>query len=196
MSEVSLLQRAQAGDDDAFTALHAQLEPDIRRFVSRLVGYGQAAEDIVQDVMIAFYRHMARIDPPENLRPYVYRIARNRCYDELRWQGRYERLPLDDEAVRVRVSFEHATRHAQPLDEMTHWVMLGIEVREAIDRLPEAQRQALILYSEEGFAYAEIADIMGVSIGTVKSRLYHAKKTLRALLHPQTLQYLIQKDED
>jgi RNA polymerase sigma factor (sigma-70 family) len=63
-------------------------------------------------------------------------------------------------------------------------------VKEAIDRLPEMQRQTLILYSEEQLSYAEIAVAMDTSIGTVKSRLFHAKKLLRQMLRPETLQAL------
>ncbi|NDJ34739.1 MAG: RNA polymerase sigma factor [Chloroflexi bacterium] len=110
---MDLLRQAQAGDESAYTELHHQLEPAIRRFVYRLIGTGEEAEDVVQDTMIAFYRSLHRIDPPEHMRAYVYRIARNRCYDALRRQGRYETLPLDDDAVAVRVSFDYSKRRSQ-----------------------------------------------------------------------------------
>lgn len=94
-------------------------------------------------------------------------------------------LSLDDEPAEMRVSF-HADK-SQPPDEIAHWLLLYLEVQEAIDRLPEHHRQTLILYCEEELSYAEIADVMEINIGTVKSRLYHAKKTLRGLVSPQTL---------
>jgi len=59
--------------------------------------------------------------------------------------------------------------------------------REAMDRLPEPQRQALILFADEELSYAEIAEVLGTNIGTVKSRLFHAKRTLRRLLRPETV---------
>ncbi|MBK8136853.1 MAG: hypothetical protein IPK52_13635, partial [Chloroflexi bacterium] len=72
-------------------------------------------------------------------------------------------------------------------EEVTHWLLLGLEVRQSIDRLPELQRQTLILFCEEAMSHAEIAEVMDVSIGTVKSRLFHAKKGLRGLVRPELL---------
>jgi RNA polymerase sigma-70 factor, ECF subfamily len=186
--EHDLLLRARAGDYDAFDELHALLEPAIARFVRRLVGSAQEAEDIVQDTFIALYLNMDRIEPVEKLRPYIFRIARNKCYDLLRRQGRFEEVSLDDEPVYVRVSFDLASQNSIPPDDVAHWLLLNLEVQEAMELLPELQRQALILYCEEGLSYAEIAEAMDTSLGTIKSRLFHAKKNLRGLLKPETLQ--------
>jgi RNA polymerase sigma-70 factor (ECF subfamily) len=183
-----LLIEARCGDYDAFEQLHDRLYPPVRRFVARLIGQTQEVEDIVQETFIALFTHMHRIDPPENVRPYVFRIARNRAYDTLRRQGRFEELSLDEEPIHMRVSFRADQQNGRTApDEVTHWLLLHLEVQQAMEELPELQRQALILYSEEDLSYAEIAEVMEVSIGTVKSRLYHAKKNLRGLLSPETL---------
>lgn len=184
--EVKLLLQAKEGDYDAYESLHNRLENPIRRFVRRLIGDVAEVDDVVQDTLISLYTNMHRIDPPENLRPYVFRIARNRCYDTLRKQGRFNQESLDDDVVNMRVSF-NAHQQTQKPEDVTHWLLLYLEVQEAIDLLPELQRQALILFSEESLSYAEIAEIMDVSLGTVKSRLFHAKRTLRRLLNPETL---------
>lgn len=183
--EHTLLMEAQQGDYFAFDQLHLKLEPIITRFVRRLVGYGQHVEDIVQDVFFTLFKNLEAIDPPEKLRPYLFRVARHRSYDLLRKQGRYDQVSLDDEPINVRVSF--TSQSSISPDEATHWLLLQMEVQEAIDQLPEHQRQTLILYSEEDMTYAEIAEVTDVSIGTVKSRLFHAKKNLRGLLKPETL---------
>ena len=195
--ESELLARARKGDFDAYEELQLALEPSVRRFVRRLIGASGLEDDLVQVVFIAFYQHMDRIDPPEHLRPYLYRMARNRCYDELRRQGRYRDVSLDDEAVEVRVSFVSADETPAP-DDAVFWLLLQLEVREAMESLPELQRQALILYSEEGLSYAEIATAMNTSTGTIKSRIHHAKKTLHRLLRPETLQALDEalRDDD
>lgn len=185
-AEHQLLRRAQAGDYDAFEQLHALLEPPVKRFVSRLIGPVPEADDITQDTFIALYTHLCAVNPAETLRPYVFRIARNRCYDVLRRRGRYEHVSLDDEPMEVRVSFQHTALSDAP-EDVTHWLLLRLEVQEAIDRLPELQRETLILYCEEELSYAEIAAVMNVSIGTVKSRLFHARSGLRGLLRPETL---------
>ncbi|NJL94588.1 MAG: RNA polymerase sigma factor [Anaerolineae bacterium] len=186
LQDAQLVTAACQGDWDAFEALQARLEPGIRRFVRRLSG-PSAEDDIVQEVFIGLFLNLARINPPENVRPYVFRMARNRCYDELRSAGRREVLSLDEEPVQVWVSYASATRHSEPPpDELTHWLLLHLDVQTAIDQLPELQQQALILYAEEGLSYAEVAEVMGVSIGTIKSRIHHAKQSLRRLLPPAT----------
>jgi len=188
--EYRLLQQAQDGDADAFEQLQTRLESSIRRFIRRLIGLSDAEDDIVQNVFISLYYNIQRIDPVENLRPYLFRMVRNRCYDELRSQRRYETLSLDDESDGARLSFTTASDINSQPEEVAHWLLLHLEVKEAIDRLPELQRQTLILFSEEELSYAEIALVMETNIGTVKSRLHHAKKSLRRLLRPQTLQIL------
>lgn len=188
--EQTLLVEAQQGDSNAYEDLQLMLQPAIHRFVQRMLNDPMLTEDIVQEVFIKFYQHLGNIDPPEKLRPYLYRIARNRCYDELRRMGRHESVSLDDEPVEVYVSFTQAHTEPKP-DDVTHWLLLGIEVREAIDQLPESQRRALILSSEEEMSYAEIAEIEGVSLGTVKSRIYYAKKNLRQYLNPDTLDVIL-----
>lgn len=187
--ESELLLRAQLGDFDAFEELQAALEPPVRRFIRRLIGVHDLEDDLVQVVFIALFQHLKRIDPPEYLRPYVYRMARNRCYDELRRQGRYRSVSLDDEAVELRVSYAGANQ-APSHEDAAYWLLLQLEVREAMEQLPELQREALILYSEEEMTYAEIAAAMNTSLGTIKSRIHHAKKSLRRLLRPETLHAL------
>jgi predicted DNA-binding protein YlxM (UPF0122 family) len=72
-------------------------------------------------------------------------------------------------------------------EDVTHWLLLKLEVDEAIDRLPAPQREVLLLYTEAELTYAEIAQALDISIGTVKSRIFHAKRTLRGLVKPHVL---------
>lgn len=188
LSEDALLRRAQDGDHEAFGVLLVKLDSPVRRFIWRLLGTHDAEDDIVQDTFISLYNNLHRVDASQGVRPYVYRIVRNRAYDELRRLKRREFLSFEDEPVEAYASL-NATPSDEP-EEIAHWLLIQLEVREAIERLPELQRQALILYSEEDLSYAEIAEVMETSIGTVKSRLFHAKKTLRRLLRPETVQAL------
>ncbi len=193
--EQLLLEAAQEGDIDSYEELQLLLEPDIRRFVQRKIYDPYTVDDVVQEVFLSFYQNMHRIDPVENLRPYIFRIARNKCYDDLRKVQRNENISLDEEPVQARVSFTEAGNQPKP-DDLTHWMLLHMEVKEAIARLPETQRETLVLYSEEQMTYAEIADIMDCSIGTVKSRLYYAKKNLRGLMNPETLSVIDDEFDD
>jgi RNA polymerase sigma-70 factor (ECF subfamily) len=186
--DAGLLRRAQQGDYLAFADLTDRYAPQLLRFVRRLVGDGEA-EDLVQDVFVTLFTHLHQIDPPEKLRPWLFRCARNRAYDELRSRGRMEAVTLDDEPVEQSASLAQHDAAPQP-EDVAHWLLLYLQVQTVMDRLPEAQRQALILFAEEGMSYPEIAEIMGCSLGTVKSRIFYAKRTLRRLLPPDTLQAL------
>lgn len=185
--ETDLITKAQAGDDEAFGEIQLLLEPQIARFVRRLVGDTDTA-DVVQDVFLSLYKNIKSVYPPEKLRPFLYRVARNRCYDELRRRGRFDQTSIDDEPMSEWVSWHYA--EADQPEDLTHWIMLHLEVQEAMQLLPEVQRQALILYSEEEMTYAEIAEIMNTSVGTAKSRVHYARKTLRQMLRPEILAIL------
>ncbi len=187
--EEQLLYAAQDGDQDAYAELQLLLEADIRRYIRRKINDPYTVDDIVQETFLAFYQNLHRIEPLSNLRPYIFRIARNKCYDDLRKLERNADISLDEEPVQVRVSFTEAHHQPKP-DDLTHWMLLHLEVQEAIEQLPDSQREALQLYSEEQMTYAEIAEIMGCSVGTVKSRLYYAKKNLRGYLRAETIAIL------
>lgn len=194
--EHNLLRLAQSGDKDAFAALQLLLDAPARAFTRRLIG--DVDEDIVQESFLALYMNLERLDPPEKLRPFLFRVIRNRCYDRLRAEGRFEVVSLDEA---IYDGFGSETRETQIAsdeiqpEEATHWMMIYAEVEQAMQQLPELQRQTLILYSEASLSYEEIAEAMNVSIGTVKSRLYYAKRTLVRLLSPETRRVLLEEEE-
>lgn len=185
---LNVLNQAQQGDHDAFAQIQLTLEPQIRRFVRRLTRDSDSVDDIVQDTFIALYRNLGRIDPIEHIRPYAFGIARRRCYDDMRRRGRVSFFSYDEEPDfgDTFVSPILADDAASP-DEAAHWLLLSLEVQRAIDRLPEVQRQVLILYCEQDLTYEEIAEIMDAQVGTIKSRMHYAKRALRGLLRPQVL---------
>jgi RNA polymerase sigma-70 factor (ECF subfamily) len=191
--EHQLLLLAQSGDTEAFEALQTLLRTPARLFTRRLIG--DIDEDIVQEALFALYMNLGRIDPPEKLRPFLFRVIRNRCYDRLRAEGRFEVVSLDEERWDDGEPRETQIASDEPApDETTHWLMVYAEVQAAMHKLPELQRQALILFSEAGLSYEEIAEAMNVSTGTVKSRLYYAKRTLAGLLSPETRRALEAED--
>ena len=186
--ENDLLRALQDGDNDAFVLLMQRLESPLRRYVRRLIGDSDTEDDIVQDVFFSLYRKSDRIDARRGLRPYLFRMARNRCYDELRRQGRFQSVSLDEEPEGKSFSLaETLPDPAEPTDELAHWLFIQLVVREAMEKLPENQRQALILYAEEQMSYAEIALATNTNPGTVRSRLSHARRTLRRLVPPWVL---------
>jgi RNA polymerase sigma-70 factor, ECF subfamily len=184
----AMLQPDNAGQQNEFDALQRELEPVVRRFIRRLIGLSSAEDDIVQNVFIALYRNLHRINSGENVRPYLFGIVRNYCYDELRREKRMRIVELDGPSVDESIIGVSNAGNAQ--EASLNIKLLHSEVKKAMNRLPEVQRQLLILYCEEELSYAEIAEVMHTSIGTVKSRLHYAKRALRSLLKAKTLNAL------
>jgi RNA polymerase sigma-70 factor (ECF subfamily) len=187
--EQALLKKAQQGDRDAYEQLHLRLEPPIRRFIRRLIGNTEDCDDLVQETFISLYLNLHRIDPLSQLRAYTYQIARNACYSRLRRLKRRDEVSIEEDEESPsgpRLSFDLRDTGEAP-EDVAHWLLLKLEVDEAIDRLPAAQREVLLLYTEAELTYAEIAQALDISIGTVKSRIFHAKRTLRGLVKPHVL---------
>ena len=185
-----LFEQARAGSRTAFNQLQEILDASVRRFVRRLVGISEAEDDIVQDAFLALYMNLEQLKSSEHLRPFLFRVVRNRCYDTLRRRGRFQFVPLDVASDGSAVDSSFLTDCRQQPDERLHWRLLYSEVQKAINRLPEIQRQAIILYCEENLTYAQIAEAMGTDIGTVKSRIFYGRKNLQKLLNPEILEAL------
>ena len=183
-------QKAKAGDRAAFDGLQEELEVQVRYFIRRLVGQSQSEDDIVQDAFLALYMNLERLDSGEHLRPFLFRVVRNLCYDELRRKGRFQLVSLDQGPDESGALFPPLPDSRSPPDEEVHWILLYSEVQKAMDRLPEPQRQVLILYCEQDLAYQQIAEAMATDMGTVKSRIHYGRKNLRKLLNPEILEAL------
>lgn len=181
--ETVALGRVRAGDSHAFAGLRRCLEKPVRRFVTRLVGPCDGAEEIIQDVFVALWRNRHRLDAPERLRPFVFRVARNLAYDFLRRRGRRPALPLEGPSLLLPAL-------GPTPDEALQGLWLRAEIDAAVARLPEPQRAALILQVEEDLSVDQIAEALSTEPGTVKSRLHYARRRLVRLLRPEAREAL------
>jgi RNA polymerase sigma-70 factor (ECF subfamily) len=194
MELAQLLQRAQGGERAAFDGLQQQLQPRLRRFIGRLLGSyggpGGPEDEVLQDAFFSLYCNLQRINSTEHLLPFLFRVCRNLCYDAARRRRSRRSLPLEDASVAQlagpRLSIP---QHPAP-DDAVAWGLLYGEVQRAIDYLPPLQQAALVLYSQEGLSYDQVAEAMGCDAGTVKSRIYYARRGLRRLLRPDVLEAL------
>ncbi len=93
--EAELFKQARAGDKAAFSRLQSRLEPQARRFIWRLVGRIDEEDDIVQNAFVALYLNLGRLDSAAGLRPFLFRVVRNQCYDLLRRVGCYEVISIE-----------------------------------------------------------------------------------------------------
>ena len=173
-----LLRRAQSGDPEAFERLMEPLEQLVWRVCWHYTGNREAAEDCGQEAMIRIWRNLANYRGECALESWVYRIAANCCMDWLRKKKR-------DQSVSMEPMVEQGFDPADDAPGTEAQVVAKDErqrLREAIALLPDDQREALILTQLEKVSYEEAAQALGVSGGTVKSRVNRAKARLKEIL--------------
>jgi RNA polymerase sigma-70 factor (ECF subfamily) len=173
-----LLRRAQSGDPEAFEQLIGPLEQLVWRICWHYTGNREAAEDCGQETMIRIWRSLESYRGDCALESWIYRIAANCCMDFLRKKKR-------DQSVSMEPLREQGFDPADPSPGTEDRVVAEDEhrrLRRAITELPDDQREALILTQLEKISYEEAARMLGVSEGTVKSRVNRAKARLKEIL--------------
>jgi RNA polymerase sigma-70 factor (ECF subfamily) len=165
---------ARAGQTAAWDTLFHRYQLPLYTYVQKLTRHEQSSLDIVQETFIKAVRHINTLRDDARFGSWMFRIAHQQC------QQHWRKLrPV--ESIEDSPGDEPVDSANNPLDEL-----LAAEQEElflaAIDALPEEHRSVVLLHCLEGFQLAEIADITGVPVGTVKSRLFNARKTLRTQL--------------
>lgn len=153
---------------EQYELLYRETGPGLLAYFRRRPGLAGAAEDLLQDTFVRALRHPERLAASVSPRAYLFGIARHVGVDALR---------------RSRPTCELAATEAEPA--ATEDARLEL-LREAITGLPEGQREALQLKLHHELSYEEIAEVLGIPVGTVRSRLHHAVLALRAALQPPT----------
>jgi len=168
-----LVLRCQAGDEQAFAALYRAFNPRTLRYLRGLLDT-RSAEDVHQEVWLTVYQKIATLANPRGFRTWLYQVTRHRAIDFLRREKRQSDLlqTVEEDGVDEAV---HPTDDPLPSTVSPH-------VQAALDRLSPAHRDVLILQFWEEMSYAEIALVVGCSVGTVRSRLHHAKRNIRDVL--------------
>ena len=173
-----LLRRAQQGDPEAFSQLIGPLEQLVWRICWHYTGNRETAEDCGQEAMLRIWRNLGSYRGDCALESWVYRIAANCCMDWLRKKKRYRSVsvePMREQGFDPPDSSPGTEEQVIAADEHQR-------LREAIRLLPEDQREALIMTQLEKIPYEEAARTLGVSEGTVKSRVNRAKARLKEML--------------
>ncbi len=150
----------------------------LMRYATRLTGNEAQAEDVVQESLAKAFKAFPKLREKTNHRAWAFTIVRNTFLSRARKQNREQ--PLEDAARVVDLSAGPELRLVRPDDGYKH----GFEdaVLEALTALPEAQRTAVMLCDVEGLSYDEIAQVLGCPVGTVRSRIHHARRRLRETL--------------
>jgi RNA polymerase sigma-70 factor (ECF subfamily) len=172
-----LLLNARAGEEAAFQTLYERFRLPLFRFAYRLLGTTEAAEDAIHDCFLSLITDATRFDPTRaSLRTYLFAAARNQAFKRLAQSGETETL---SETGDEETAFAHHT--AEPLRRVLE-AEVAVEVQGAVAGLPALQREALVLFEYEELSLAEIAEVAGTDVGTIKSRLHRARKSLRRAL--------------
>lgn len=181
-----LVTRAKAGDRAAFATLLRRYERRVFHVANAMLRNADDAKDVCQEAFWKAHNALASFDGDAQFFTWMYRITVNLSIDYLR-KRRGERVEFDD----ARANGEDGAADPTGLSPRRlgfdpHQALEDVELRKhltaAIDKLSPAHRTVLVLREVEGLAYQEMADVVGCSIGTIMSRLFHARKNMQAYL--------------
>jgi RNA polymerase sigma-70 factor (ECF subfamily) len=172
VSEAELAALAHAGDREAFGDLVGRYAVQARRLARTILNDPDDADDAAQDGFLSAWRHLGRYDPGRPFGPWLLRIVANAAAD----RRRRRRVRQTEELSPVT-----ASRDPGPATDTDRSALRTAFVA-ALAELPERQRTAIVLFDVEGYSHAEIAGVLGVPEGTVRSDVFHARRALRGPL--------------
>lgn len=166
-----ILIRARAGDLEAFEYILSFFEKSIYNYCLKILKNQAAAGDAAQDTFIKVYNHRKEIDPEKNIKTWIFTIATNTAYDFLRAKKRKNEISLDAQAETI-------------YDLQAYYPERGAvsDVEAALGRINPEYKKVLLLFYQQGFGYAEIAEIVGIPLNTVKTQLSRGKEQLKEIL--------------
>ena len=193
LSDTSLIERCQRNDVAAFNEIVGRYKNKIYNYIYRMVGNSEDAEDLTQEVFVKMYVALDSFRNQSSLSTWLYRIAGNLCIDAHRKSSRRDAgfggsvTSLDGPVVTDSgddgPSRDVADNTFEPAKILAQ-VELDAHIQVALSKLPEKMRTVVVLHDIEGLQYEEIADVVDCPLGTVKSRLFNARTSLRQHLGP------------
>ena len=189
--DIALVADLKAGSEEAFAVLIAQYHQPLYSLIARSLNDPADAADITQEVFIKVFRSVRSFNGDASLRTWLYRIALHEASNQRRWWSRHKRQEVtidapaetEDSGETFSLASTLADRSDSPFDHVAQ-SELRLHVEAALRQIPEVFRTVVVLREIEGFAYEEIAEILDVNLGTVKSRLTRGRAALRSLLAP------------
>lgn len=183
-SDEDLLGRFCRGQTEAFGVLVRRYERELHGYLRRYLGDGNLAEDVFQNTFLQLYLKSNQYEPGRPVRPWLYTIATHQAIDALRRNARHQVLSLEQKREdsgngEIRSLLDGLeSRGPAPLDNLSAQERKE-RVRASVDRLPDFLREVVILAYYQGLKYREIAEILDIPVGTVKSRLHAALNKLQ-----------------
>ncbi len=187
--EAALIAELRAGSEEAFAWLIARYHQPIYSLLARTVQDRADAADLTQEVFVKVFRGLESFHGDSSLRTWIYRIALREASNQRRWWMRHKQqeVPIEqeigesDSATPMRIKEMLVDPSESPFDLALH-AENRARVEAALVQVPEPYRTTLILRDIEGFVYEEVAEMQGVNLGTVKSRLVRGRSCLKAIL--------------
>jgi len=187
MCDEDLMKLCQEGDEGAFETLFHRYESPALSFIHRLIGDQSRTEALGQEAFLRIFKDAKSYQYPRSFTTWFYTIVRNLCKNELRWRSRHPTVSIEENIDHSKSSgSDHSARIADflscescdPLDNMVSREM-NSKLEEALQSLPELEREILILNRFQRLKYREISEVVGVPISTVRARIYSALESLR-----------------
>jgi RNA polymerase sigma-70 factor, ECF subfamily len=187
--EAALVAELRAGSEEAFAWLITRYHQPIYSLLARTVQNRGDAADLTQEVFVKVFRGIGSFHGESSLRTWIYRIALREASNQRRWWTRHKQqeVPIEQEisdgecSTPIRLKEMLVDPSESPFDAAVH-AENRARVEAALAKVPEPYRTTLILRDIEGFVYEEVAEMQGVNLGTVKSRLVRGRAFLKAWL--------------
>ncbi|MHC4971661.1 MAG: RNA polymerase sigma factor [Planctomycetota bacterium] len=187
-TDAVLVAQARAGDRPSFDALILRHQDRVYNMALRMLGHREDALDVAQEIFVTIFRSLDRFEEKARFSTWLYRVTVNRCRDELR-----RRTTVKHTRPRSLATPAHGDPEGRPDDPPARGAspLQGAVAREteelvagAIRELPEDAREVLVMRDVEDLSYDEIADVLEIPVGTVRSRLNRARTLLRERIRP------------
>ena len=185
LSERHLIEKCKQGDRKAFDTLIRNYEKRVYNLAYRLSGHYDEANDISLDAFIRVFQALKLFRGEANFSTWLFRIVTNVYLDRRKRTRNKQHLSLEEYIELEENSVARQVEDPAPTPDMRAEASERHDIlQQAIDKLPDYQRAMIVLYHTEGLSYEEIAEVLALPIGTVKSRLNRARLTLREKLEP------------
>jgi RNA polymerase sigma-70 factor (ECF subfamily) len=179
----SLVLKAQQGDVHAFDVLVERYQSKIYGLVYNMTSNREDAEDLVQEIFVKAYRALPRFKGKSSFYTWLYRIAVNKTINYRKKRNRKRAMSLDefDSEIKLDDVYHDLTSKGSPLRNLS-LTELQKKMNEALQNLSEKHRTVVILHDMQGVPHENIAKMTGASVGTIRSRLFYARRQLQAEL--------------
>jgi len=192
--EKELVERVKKGDDNAFEDIIKLYEQKVHSTIFYMIKNESAVEDIAQEVFIKVYRNLSKFNEKSSLYTWIYRITVNACYDEIKREKKIISISnhIDTEDGEQEVEFEDEKQNVSEIVESKLERKMLIDT---IKMLPEESRSLIVLRDIRGFSYWEIADMLNMKLGTVKSKINRSRNQLKTLLESKGFNYYLDNQD-